>query len=127
MPRSRALLPGSLGGLSKVLRHALAALHDLLGLLLILLECGLEVLRGDLMHLCDRLASHKLARHRHVFLDATVHEIIQSFCAVAKLSKNDPFISASIAIIGFWAMGGMACRRRSITRDSFDCDIPRLR
>jgi hypothetical protein len=75
MPGSRVFLCGSLSGLGKVLRHAFAALDELLGLPLILLGRSLQVLRINLMHFWERLAAHKLAGNRHVLVDAPVDEI----------------------------------------------------
>ena len=60
MPGARSLFRGGLRGFGEMLRHALAALHDLLRLLLILVQGGLKIIRIHLMHFRKRRAAHKL-------------------------------------------------------------------
>src|SRR6516162_1337290 len=75
-----------LGRLGNMLGKSLAALDDFLGLLAILLEGRLQVLRIDLMHGCKRLRVCKLTGKRSILSYPMLNEVRPIL-----LSRHKPF------------------------------------
>ncbi len=112
--RARGLFRGGLCGFGKMLRHDLAALHDLLRLLVILIQGGLEIIRAHMMQFSSAgpcgsgrdsegserpLRANSVCRRSHergtladiLHLDAHLHPAaIPEDCQIGHVAQPDP-------------------------------------